>query len=73
MKIKILIIGAAKSGISVAKLLANRNNDITITDLNDIDEYNKQLLKSLNIKIVITNNQVDLLNKDWDLIIKIPQ
>ena len=46
---KILIIGAAKSGISVAKLLANRNNDITITDLNDIDEYNKQLLKSLNI------------------------
>ena len=49
---KILIVGAAKSGISVAKLLANRNNDITITDLNDIDEYNKQLLKSLNIKIV---------------------
>ncbi len=69
---KILIIGAAKSGISVAKLLANRNNEITITDLNDIDEYNKQLLKSLNIKIVITNNQVDLLNKDWDLIIKNP-
>ena len=69
---KILIVGAAKSGISVAKLLANRNNDITITDLNDIDEYNKQLLKSLNIKIVITNNQVDLLNKDWDLIIKNP-
>ena len=69
---KILIVGAAKSGISVAKLLANRNNDITITDLNDIDEYNKQLLKSLNIKIFITNNQVDLLNKDWDLIIKNP-
>ena len=69
---KILIVGAAKSGISVAKLLANRNNDITITDLNDIDEYNKQLLKSQNIKIVITNNQVDLLNNNWDLIIKNP-
>lgn len=69
---KILIIGASKSGISVAKLLANKNNDITITDLKKIDEENKKMLESLNIKIIITNNQLDLLNDNWDLIIKSP-
>lgn len=66
---KILILGAAKSGISVAKLLANKNNDITITDLKEIDEENKKTLEKLNVKIVITKNQIDLLNNNWDLII----
>ena len=35
---KILILGAAKSGIAVAKLLAGKNNKITITDLNPIND-----------------------------------
>ena len=34
---KILILGAAKSGIAVAKLLANKNNDIILTDLNELN------------------------------------
>ena len=50
---KILILGAAKSGIAVAKLLANKNNDITLCDLNDLDEKVKNELESLNIKIII--------------------
>ena len=35
---KILILGAAKSGIAVAKLLSNKNNDIILTDLNDLNK-----------------------------------
>ena len=69
---KILILGAAKSGIAVAKLLANKNNDITLCDLNDIDEKIKNELESLNIKIIITKNQIDLIDESYDLIVKNP-
>lgn len=69
---KILILGAAKSGIAVAKLLANKNNDITLCDLNDIDEKVKNELESLNIKIIITKNQIDLIDESYDLIVKNP-
>ena len=69
---KILILGAAKSGIAVAKVLANKHNDITITDLNDLSSEIKQELESLNIKIIITKDQLDLIDNSWDLIIKNP-
>ena len=69
---KILILGAAKSGIAVAKLLANKNNDITLCDLNDLDEKVKNELESLNIKIIITKNQIDLIDESYDLIVKNP-
>ena len=69
---KILILGAAKSGVSVAKLLANRNNDITLSDLNDLEENVKSELENLGIKIVITKNQCELINKSYDLIVKNP-
>ena len=55
---KILILGAAKSGIAVAKLLANKNNDIILTDL--------------GVKIVVTKNQIDLIDSSLDLVIKNP-
>lgn len=69
---KILILGAAKSGVSVAKLLANRNNDITLSDLNDLEENVKNELENLGIKIVITKNQCELIDNTYDLIIKNP-
>lgn len=69
---KILILGAAKSGIAVARLLANRNNDITITDLNEIEDSVKEELSNLNIKVIITKNQLDLIDSSWDIIIKNP-
>ena len=53
---KILILGAAKSGIAVARLLANRNNDITITDLNELEDSVKEELSNLNIKVIIIKN-----------------
>lgn len=69
---KILILGAAKSGIAVARLLANRNNDITITDLNELKDSVKGELSNLNIKVIITKNQLDLIDSSWDIIIKNP-
>ena len=69
---KILILGAAKSGIAVARLLANRNNDITITDLNELKDSVKEELSNLNIKVIITKNQLDLIDSSWDIIIKNP-
>lgn len=69
---KILILGAAKSGIAVAKLLANKNNKIVLTDLNTIDDNIKNELENLGIEIVITNNQLDLIDNTWNLVIKNP-
>lgn len=69
---KILILGAAKSGIAVAKLLAGKNNEIVLTDLNEIKDDVKCELESLGVKIVITDNQLDLLDNSWNLVIKNP-
>ena len=72
VNMKILILGADKIGVSVAKLLANRNNDITLSDLNDLEENVKNELENLGIKIVITKNQCELIDNTYDLIIKNP-
>ena len=68
---KILIIGAGKSGISVAKLLAGKNN-IVLSDINPLDEVIKEELENLGVEVVITENQLALLNNTWDLVIKNP-
>lgn len=69
---KILILGAAKSGIAVAKLLANKNNDIILTDLNELNKDIEKELNDLGVKIVITKNQLDLIDSSIDLVIKNP-
>ena len=69
---KILILGAAKSGIAVAKLLAGINNEITITDLNPINDEIKKELIDLGIRVEITKNQLELIDSSWDVIIKNP-
>ena len=69
---KILILGAAKSGIAVAKLLAGKNNDITLSDIKELANQDKKTLEDLGIKIIITSNQVDLIDTSYDLVIKNP-
>lgn len=69
---KILILGAAKSGIAVAKLLAHKNNDLTLSDMKEIDSNVKEELERLGVKIIITEKQIDLLNNEYDLVIKNP-
>lgn len=69
---KILILGAAKSGIAVAKLLSNKNNDIILTDLNELNKDIEKELNDLGVKIVVTKNQIDLIDSSLDLVIKNP-
>lgn len=69
---KVLILGMARSGIAIAKLLANYQNEIIITDLKNQEEEVRQELESLNIKIVITEKQEELIDNSLDLVIKNP-
>ncbi len=68
---KILILGAARSGIAAAKLLALKN-DVTISDLKELKKEDKELLESLKVKIIITEDQCSLISKNYDLIVKNP-
>ena len=48
---KILILGMARSGFEVAKLLSKYNNEITITDMKEQDPENVKILKYLYLVI----------------------
>lgn len=69
---KILILGMARSGYEVAKLLHEKNCDITITDMQDQDENKINELESLGIKVIITKEQTNLLDNTFDYLIKNP-
>ena len=51
---KILILGMAKSGYEVAKLLSTGNNQIYITDQKDQEEEKIQELAKMNIPFIKT-------------------
>ena len=68
----ILILGMARSGISIAKLLVKYDNKIVITDLKEQDENTLKELEDLNISVVITDDQSELINDSYDYIIKNP-
>ena len=68
---KILILGAARSGLAAAKILALKN-EVTISDLKEIKKEDEDLLKSLGVKIIITKDQLSLINNDFDLIVRNP-
>ena len=69
---KIFIFGMAKSGYEAAKLLSKYNNEIIITDSKMQDENHIKELESLNVKVVITDNQIDLIDESFDYMIKNP-
>lgn len=69
---KILILGAARSGLAVAKVLGNKNNDITLSDIKPLAVDDKKALEELGIKVIITENQTDLIDDSYDLIVKNP-
>lgn len=69
---KIFIFGMAKSGYEAAKLLASFNNEIIITDSKEQDINHVKELENLNVKVVITDNQIDLLDETFDYMIKNP-
>lgn len=69
---KILVLGMARSGTATAKLLAKYNNEIVITDMKEQEENILKELNKLNISVIITKDQENLLNESFDLVIKNP-
>ena len=61
---KIFIFGMARSGYEAAKLLANYNNEIVITDGKEQNIEHVKELESLGVKEVITENQIDLIDDE---------
>ena len=59
---KILVLGMARSGTATAKLLAKYNNEIVITDMKEQEENILKELNELNISVIITKDQENLLN-----------
>lgn len=69
---KIFILGMARSGYEVAKLLSKYNNDILITDAKDQDESHIEELESLGVKFIKTDNPLELINETYDVVVKNP-
>ncbi len=68
---KIFILGMAKSGYNVAKLLC-KNNEIIVTDKNDQDEEKVKELESLGVKFIKSDNPLELFDDSFDMVIKNP-
>lgn len=68
---KILILGMAKSGYSVAKLLSNKN-EIIVTDKNDQDKDRLEELEKLGVKFIKSETGEEILDNTFDLVIKNP-
>lgn len=69
---KILILGMARSGYEVAKLLHDYNNEIIITDTKEQDKTNVEELTNLGIKVIITSEQADILDATFSCLVKNP-
>lgn len=67
---KIFILGMGRSGSSVAKLLS-KNNKILITDMKE-NKDDVSLLEKLGVEVKITDNQVELLDSSFDVVVKNP-
>ena len=69
---KIFILGMARSGYEAAKLLSDYNNEIIVTDGKEQKEELISELESLGVKVIITGNQLSLLDNSFDYVIKNP-
>lgn len=69
---KIFILGMARSGYEAAKLLSDYNNEIIVTDGKEQKEELVSELESLGIKVIITSDQLSLLDDSFDYVIKNP-
>ena len=67
---KIFILGMGRSGVSVAKFLS-KNNKILITDMKE-NKDDVSLLEDLGVIVKITDNQAELLDSSFDVVVKNP-
>lgn len=69
---KMFILGMARSGYEVAKVLAKHNCEIVITDMKEQDEEKVKELKELGVNLIITDKPVDLLDASFNYVVKNP-
>ncbi len=67
---KVLVIGAARSGSAVCRLLVNHNYEVHITDLNEIS--NREELESLGIHVYDKEHPDCLKEIDFSFVVKNP-
>ncbi len=70
---KVLVLGFARSGYSVSKLLLNDGVEVVINDMSDKhDKKNIAELEKLGAKFILGSHPDDLVDDSFDLIIKNP-
>lgn len=69
---KIFVLGMARSGYEVSKLLSHHNNEILITDQKDQDVNHISELEKLGVTFLKSDNPVDLLDNSYDFVVKNP-
>ena len=69
---KILVLGMARSGYEVAKLLSNYDNEIIVTDAKEQDKNHLDELRDLNVTFVLTDKPDSLLDESFDYLVKNP-
>ena len=67
---KSLVIGAARSGLAIAKLLKQNGYEVTLTDLKQVAE--KPVLEALDIRVYDGGHPAFLIDENYDLIVKNP-
>lgn len=70
MSDKVLVIGAARSGIAASKLLVRHGYEVILTDMNEIE--NKEELLSLGITIYDKGHPEALKNEEYTFVVKNP-
>lgn len=69
---KILILGMARSGYEVSKLLSEYDNDIIVVDAKEQDSMHLEDLKNRGVSFVLTSTPDDLLDESFDFVVKNP-
>lgn len=69
---KVLVVGAARSGISVAKLLVEKHYEVYITDMKVMEAKDKEELQKLGVKIFDGGHDEKLKAIPYDFIVKNP-
>ena len=68
---KILVLGLARSGLAVTKLLASKN-EIIVTDKKEQDKNVLEELNNLNVKFIQSETGEEILDDSFDLLVKNP-
>lgn len=69
---KVFILGMARSGYEVAKLLSMYQNRILITDIKEQDPSHVSELEKLGVEYVVTDKPEQILDSSYDYVIKNP-